>query len=323
MAEPNGTRKSYIPGTSFLRCLTLSSLSAFLFYAGSAVHLFGTVAFLFSPTPLILLGVRENMKWMAAGLTLAGAVVFLLFGSGALPYFILGQGLFCFGLALPPGRVEKGSEALLFGTTISVISKVLFMGAVVYLTGSNPYVIRTDALQNVMMQMYSGVLGQGAQTAAAVKESVEQVAALAPYMLPSLILMSAMLDSFLNYRLCESLQRRRTVAFPPLPPFGTWRFPKSILWALLLAFVLPLVPELENEPVMIMLEFNLKFLVNIFFFIQGLSLVWWWLSKRRVHLLLRFLIATLLVLPVLGMWVIALGVGDVCLDFRKRTLKKV
>lgn len=323
MAGPNKTQKTFISKTSLFRCLTLSLMSALLYGAGAFVPLFGAAALLFSPTPLALLGVRENIKWMIPGLTIAGAVLFLLFGPWFVLYFLVGEGILCFGLALPPGRVKKGSEALFFCTTVSIVSKMLFMGLVVVLTGSNPFVLRADALQGMMMQMYSGMWGQGAGDATAFKESMEQIVALAPYMLPSLIVMSSMLDSFLNYRLCEALQRKRSVVFPPLPSFEKWIFPKSILWALLLAFILPLTVEENAGPVWAMLELNLKFLVNVFFFLQGLSLVWWWLSKRGVHILLRILITLLLTLPILGMWVIALGAGDICLDFRKRKPKKV
>lgn len=320
MAEPNKTQKTFISKTSFFRCLTLSLSSALLYSAGAFVPFIGAAALLFSPTPLALLGVRENIKWMIPGLTIAGLFLYLLFGPWFALYFLVGEGLLCFGLALPPGRVKKGSEALFFCTTVSIVSKILFMGMVVVLTGNNPFILKTDALRSLMMQMYSGMWGQDAT---AFKESMEQIVTLAPYMLPSLIVLSSMLDSFLNYRLCETLQRKRPVVFPPLPSFGKWMFPKSILWALLLAFVLPLAVEDSSNPVWTMLELNLKFLVNVFFFLQGLSLVWWWLSKRGVHVLLRILIAILLALPVLGMWVIALGAGDICLDFRKRKPKKL
>jgi uncharacterized protein YybS (DUF2232 family) len=147
--------------------------------------------------------------------------------------------------------------------------------------------------------------------------------ALAPYMLPSLILLSSMLDSFLNYRLCEFAQRGHPRALPALPPLEDWRFPRSLLWAFLFAFTMPLLVKTDGWALGTMMELNLKFLVNVFFFLQGLSLVWWWLSRKKIHWILRFLIAGTLFFPLLGIWSIALGVGDICLDFRARTSKKV
>jgi uncharacterized protein YybS (DUF2232 family) len=257
---------------------------------------------------------------MTAGVLIMGASLFLLFGPMFAIYFLLMEGLLSFGLTFPSGKVKKGSEALLFCTTLSIVSKVLLMAAEVVLTGHNSFVMESDAMRSAVMQMYTGLLSRDLQSAAALKESMEQMVALAPYMVPSLILAWSMMDSFLNYRLCEAIQRRHSPAFQPLPAFGEWRFPKNILWPLFVAFILPLLFTMEGWPLGIMLEINLKFLVGVFFFLQGLSLIWWWLEKRRIHFVLRVLIMLLLALPILGLWVIALGVGDICFDFR--TLRK-
>ncbi|MDR1733197.1 MAG: YybS family protein [Synergistaceae bacterium] len=314
MEGPNKPLKTF-RGSSLARCLALSLTSGLLFCSGFFVPVLGTVGFLFSPTPLALLGVRENKTWMALGLLLMGMFLLALEPMIAL-YFLLMEGLLCVGLAFPPGHLEKGSDALFLCSTVSVASKVLYMTADVILLGYNPFIMKPDALRSVFMQMYLGLLAQDVQSATALKESMEQILALAPYMVPSLIVTWSMLDSYLNYRLCEAIQRGRSVVFPPSPPFGMWRFPKSILWALLVAFLLPLLTESEGWSVTTMLEVNLKFLVNVFFFLQGLSLIWWWLLRRKVNFLLRVFIIALLTLPILGLWVIGLGIGDICFDFR-------
>ena len=318
MEGQNKSQKNFFGKTSFFRFLMFSSASALLFCAGSFVPPLGMAALLFSPTPLVLLGAREGKKWMTAGIFFASGLLALLFGPLFSLYYLLGQGLLCFGLILPLGRVKNGSEALFFCMGVAIASKVVFMASVVSMTGQNPFMLNPDALRDMVSQMYSGVLSRGGMDAATFNESMEQVVSFVPYMLPSLILMSSALDSFLNYKLCEFLQRKQAVVFPALPPFGEWRFPKSLLWALVFAFILPLALDTEGEPLLTMLEVNLKFLVNVFFFLQGMSFVWWWLLKRKMHFLLRIMILALLSLPVLGMWAIALGVGDMCLDLRAK-----
>jgi uncharacterized protein YybS (DUF2232 family) len=280
---------------------------------------------MFSPVPLALLGVRENRGWMIAGVLFVGTFLFILFGPILSIYFLLEEGLTGFALALS-SRAKKGNEALFFCTVVSIVSKVLFMTADVVLTGHNPFLPDPRALRSAIMQMYVGLLSGDVQSAAALKESMDQVIALAPYMIPSLIITWSMLDSLLNYRLCEALQRKREVRFPSLHPFGLWRFPKSILWPMLLAFLLPLLPETETSALWIMLEINLKFLVSVFFFLEGISLVWWWLLKHRIHFVLRVLMLLLLTLPILGLWMIGLGAVDICFDlrtFRNRAAKRM
>jgi uncharacterized protein YybS (DUF2232 family) len=257
---------------------------------------------------------------MTVGLLGASTILLRLFGPWFFLYFLLAQGFLCFGLTLPLGKVKSGGESLLFCTGMSLVSKIVFVALAFTLTGQNPFVLDPNALRTLLAHMYSGVIEQGRQDALVLDKSVEQAVVLLPYMLPSLILLSSMLDSFLNYRLCEALQRNRAVVLPALPSFGHWRFPKSLLWTLMFAFALPLL--VEQGTLSIMLEANLKFLVSVFFFLQGISLAWWWLSQRAVHFLLRILIVTLLFLPILGMWIVVLGIGDVCLDFRTKKMQR-
>jgi uncharacterized protein YybS (DUF2232 family) len=246
-------------------------------------------------------------------------ILLLLFGPWFFLYFLLVQGFLCFGLTLPLGKVKTGGESLLFCTGTSIVSKIIFVTLIFALTGHNPFLLDPNALRTLLAHMYAGVLDQGRQSAAVLDKSMEQAVEFLPYMLPSLILLSSMLDSFLNYRLCETLQRNRSVVFPALPPFGHWRFPQSLLWTMMFAFALPFL--VEEGPLLKMLEANLKFLVSVFFFFQGISLIWWWLSQRAVHILLRVLIVVLLFLPILGMWAIMLGIGDICFDFRKKKMQ--
>jgi uncharacterized protein YybS (DUF2232 family) len=315
-------QKKFMTRASLLRCVSLSSLSALLFCAGSLLGApAGAAALLFCPAPLALLGARENNYWMTAGLIGASALLLLFFGPLFSFYFLMGEGVLCFGLSLPLEKLEKGSESFFFCTAVSVLSKIVFFAVMVTLTGRNPFVPDMETLSAAFSQMSAAMLSRG-KDAASLEHSLKQMALIAPYMLPSLILLSSMFDSFLNYKLCEFIQRGRPRAFPALPPLGEWRFPKSILWALLFAFVLPFLSETERWPLGDMLEFNLKFLVIVFFFLQGLSLVWWWLLKRKIHLFLRLLAAGALFFPLFGVWSVALGVGDLCFDFRSRTLKR-
>jgi uncharacterized protein YybS (DUF2232 family) len=323
VGSPEGsrkTRKKFTAKTPFFRCVFFSSLSVLLFCTGLlAVPLASTLALLFCPAPLALLGAKENNYWMAAGLAGSSLLLALFLGPLFFVYFLLGEGLLCFGLSLPLGKLTKGSDSLFFCTAISILSKILFFVTMVNLTGKNPFIPDAESLNAVFSQMTGW---SGGTDTTFLEDSLKQMVSLAPYMLPSLILLSSMFDSFLNYKLCEFVQRGCARVFPALPPLGEWRFPKSLLWAFLFAFVLPLLVKTDGWPLGTMLELNLKFLVNVFFFLQGLSLVWWWLLKRKVHPFLRLLVVGALFFPLLGVWSVALGVGDVCLDLRARSLKK-
>jgi len=297
-----------------------------LFCLGFFMPPLGIAALVFSPTPMALLGVRENKTLMTLGLLSVTLTLGLVFDSGFALSFLLGYGLLCFGLTLPLGRLEKGSESLLFCVLMSIVSKLLFVMVNMTLRKSHPFEIDLNALRNMLYSMYAGMMSKGGQEALNLEDSLSQVVALIPYMLPFFVIMYSMFDSFLNYRLCEVLQRKREVKFPPLPPFGEWRFPTSLLYVVVFAFVLPFLVEGDDWQVWIMLEYNLKFLINIFFFLQGMALVWWWFSKyaarRSFPLPLRIVLIGFLSMPILNTWVVALGFGDICIDFRTKKIKR-
>ena len=310
-------QKNSFSGLVLARSLILSSISMLLFCAGFFTLPLGVAAMIFSPVPLALLGAREGkvlMTWgifgVALGLTIGFSPMFAL-------SFLLGHGLLCFGLALPLGKLEKGSESLLFCIIVSIASKLLFVAVSVALTGYNPYAIDPAAVQNMHPGMLRGLS----------QEQLNHAVNTIVLMFPFFIIVYSMLDSFVNYKLCEALQRRHEVKFPPLPPFGEWRFPISFLYVFVFAFVLPLIVEDNETQLWRMLELNLKFIVNLFFMLQGLSLVWWMsgkLTENHSFLLLplRVMLIGLLVMPVFSTWMTALGLLDMCFDLRSKKLKR-
>jgi len=269
---------------------------------------------------MALLGARENKAWMTIGLLSVTLTLWLIFDAWLALSFLLGYGLLCFGLTLPLGKLEKGSESLLFCTVASIISKVLFVAASVALGGGNPFAVDLGALRNMLDTMYRG------QEAAHLQESLTQAVELVPYMLPFFLIVYSMFDSFINYRLCEALQRKHEVKFPPLPPFGDWRFPTSLIYVLLFAVALPFLVDGDNSQLWIMLEYNLKFIVNVFCLLQGLALVWWWFSKYAARhtfpLLLRIILIGFLAMPFFNTWIVVLGLCDICINFRTKKLRR-
>jgi len=312
-------QKKSFSGSVLARSLVLSSISMLLFCLGFFVLPFGVAAIIFSPTPMALLGAREGKIMMTWGIL--GVVMGLAIGFSPMfaLSFLLGHGLLCFGLTLPLGKLEKGSESLLFCIIISIASKMLFVAVIVVLTGNNPFTMDLDAMQN----LYPGILRGLSQ------EDLSRMAENIRYMAPFFIITYSMLDSFVNYKLCESLQRGRDVKFAPLPLFSEWRFPVSFVYVFVFAFVLPFIVVDNDAQLWTMVQLNLKFIVLFFFFLQGLSFAWWGLGKlaeRRPFILsppLRAMLICLLVMPVFHMWIIALGLCDMCFDLRNKKLKRV
>ncbi|GHV49104.1 hypothetical protein FACS1894204_13590 [Synergistales bacterium] len=187
-----------------------------LFCAGAIIPFVGMAALLFCPTPLAILGARENDFLAAAGLAAASLILLPIFGAWVSLYFFLGEGVLCLGLTVPLGRVKKGVECLFLCVVVSVLSKLLLLALMVSLRGQNPFMMDAESMKIFLSQMTQG-LGGGAEETS---EVASRMADLASWMLQSLILLSSIFDSFFNYKLCEALQHKFNLHrnFPPLTP---------------------------------------------------------------------------------------------------------
>ncbi len=307
-------------GRSFRNTVLLSSISALLFWSGAYVSIVGFWGVILCSAPLAIIGFRDGVKWMTAGLISVAIVIYTAVNPFWGLYFLLGEGLLCYGLVIPAKKSASGAESLLYCILVSVFSKLVWVAVIFALTGHNPIIPDPALMKEAMQQMYPDLFLETGAQAETIKKAVDEMMAALPYMLPSLLLILAGLDSFLNYKLCEFLQKKHTIKLLPLPAFKNWRFPKSLVWPMLLSFVLPLLWEdAKDTPGLVMiLNFNLKLLLNIFFFLQGVSFIWWFFCWRKVRLIYRVLVISLSAIPAAWPFLSFLGIGDMFMDFRKR-----
>ena len=63
---------------------------------------------------------------------------------------------------------------------------------------------------------------------------------------------------------------------------------------------------------------NLHLVLNVLFFVQGLSLAFWWIRRRRLGPFLQFLAVFVMMIPLVWLWLVFLGVSDMVFNFRSR-----
>ena len=290
-----------------------SMLTVFLVSVGTVVPILGFWGTLLCPLPLALLGYRDGTRWMAAGLFLTEGL--LLFAPSLALYFVLG----CFPVSLALFFVSrarwKGSESVAVCVLVSLGAKLLLLAAFWGLTGRN--ILLPDAAQ-AEAALRSLSVGLPLDEARAVQEAVRQAIALFPYMMPSMLLLWSMLDAVIDYRLCVYFQREAASRPPALSPFTTWRFPRSLLPAMVLSFFLGYVWKADTWLQGAMFAANLRLVLNVFFFVQGLALALWWLERRQVRPFLRLSLLAVMLLPLMWTWVILIGVSDMAFDLRAR-----
>lgn len=148
-----------------------------------------------------------------------------------------------------------------------------------------------------------------------VKENAAQIAAFFTAISPALALTGAILTVFLNMIAVRGLLQR---AGSPLANFGDltlWRAPERLVWVLIAAGAMVLVAQ--GLPGV--LGMNLLILCGLLYLFQGLAIVVFFFRHQGVPPFFRWLIyGLILVQQYMLIFIIALGLFDLWVDFRRR-----
>ncbi len=153
-----------------------------------------------------------------------------------------------------------------------------------------------------------------------IETAFRELKTLLPRILPGLLLTSIIVTACINLIIGQWIIRRRDTSLIPWEPFSRWVLPEHLVFALIGAGFMAVMPIALVKTVGI----NLLFVFGIIYFFQGLAILTCILEKWAVPQLLRGVIYLLLVIQAYGiiMLVIA-GIADVWADFRKFKAKPV
>lgn len=306
-----------------VRTIFFSVLTSLLIALGMLFPLLSFWGLLICPLPLALLGCREGARWLGAGTFLTETLLLLLSPAISL-YFLLGCAPLSLALFLLAEKRDQwrwsGGESLFAGLIVSILAKLAILAVFWALTGRN--ILVPDLTQ--IEALFGGTSSLSPDQRLTLQETLRQTAALLPYMTPSLILLWSGLEVLVNYQLCERLLRRRGVDRrpPALPHFAEWRLPASLLPAMVLSIILGFFLDADKWLEAAMFVVNLRLVLNVLFFIQGISLGLWWMKHRNFRPLIRFLLLLLVLFPLTWIWLIVLGMGDMAFDIRARVKQR-
>lgn len=311
--------------SDILNTALFSAAAALLFSAGNLLPFLGWWGQALSPLPLALTGCRRGFARMYAGAVFS-AVLLMLPVLPGLPmhpllvmYFLVGYVPLAFAIVFAARRRLDIEISLILCMCVSIVSKLVMMIAFWALTGRN--FMMPDAGQ--LKLTLEGIYSAPSSDAAAV-ETVMVLMRLIPYMIPSILMIISGIESVICCALCERFQRGRRGEVSPmhLPQYTDWRFSQTLLPAMLLSFLLGIAWNIDEWTDGAMFAVNLKLLLNILFFIQGISVIFWWMNKRGLGRGAKIAAAVLMLVPLAWVWVILMGVTDMAIDMRTRFARR-
>ena len=302
------------------RVLHCVFLTLSLILAGSFVPLIGFMCLMICPVPLTVLGCLEGHRTSGIAELLIEATLFLAFSPSMAVYFLLGcapVSAMIFMLSREEFKEVKkysGAETLLACAGFSLLMKVILLVVFWLFTGRNILFPDVSQMELVLTQLYGDN--------PALQESVRHVLAIFPYMLPAMLVIYVGVETYLNYSLSLSAIKKFFPScknFPPeLPEFRFWRFPASLMPALVFSMILSYFIDADKWFTGSVFVINLHIILNIFMFIQGLALAFWLMAGFKLRRAAKVIIFVIIMFPFFWPWLIIMGMCDMVLNMRER-----
>ncbi len=301
----------------------LVALAVALFLAGHLLPLVGMVFSLVCPAPLVVLGLRQSLGRAVLGVVAATIIIAAFTGVVGALFFCLGFGFLGIALGALGRRYPKAVDIILYGVLVSLGSKLLLMAVAIKLTGINPFGLEESQIMP-MVERFASVYSSMGMSEESITSAMEQMRAslgLIPVIFPALLVMAATVDCFLSYIVSAVvLKRLGRETLPRLPDFCHWRFPKSVFWALLVSIGLHAAGNyFQGLSFLEKAGLNLRLLITVLFFFQGLAVAWYLMQTRGFGRVARFGVTALIFfVSFLAQIILILGIIDMWFDLRSR-----
>jgi uncharacterized protein YybS (DUF2232 family) len=148
-----------------------------------------------------------------------------------------------------------------------------------------------------------------------VRESIPQLTDLFTGIFPALALAGIVLTIWLNLLAGRRLFLRYGVPFPDFGDLAAWKAPDRLIWMLITGGGMMIFP---GEAITVV-GMNLLILCSTIYLLQGLAIASFFFRQKKVPAMVRWLFyGLLLIQQYMLIFVIACGLFDLWVDFRKR-----
>ena len=288
--------------------------------AGIFLPVFGFLALMLCPLPLAVLGCIEGHKNMSIAEFMIEGILFVAISPSIAIYYLLA----CAPLAgilfllskneLKEIKKYTAAESLLLCVGISITFKLILILGFWIFTKQNILFPDVHQMNITLNELY------GNQPE--LQEAVRTVLSVFPYLLPTMLVLYATIETFLNYALCSRLTKKlfpNTKNFPPeLPEFKVWKFPVSLLLASIFALVAGYFIDTDTWFWGAIFIMNLQIVISALMFVQGLSMALWIMDGFKLKRATKILIFIILSFPFFWPWLIVIGMCELALNLRDR-----
>jgi uncharacterized protein YybS (DUF2232 family) len=288
-----------------------------LFMGAMIMPIVGLVGIFLLPLPVLVYRLKLGRAKGAAIAAIAFIAMVAILGGGSLDLFLF-LGLLLLGFVLGES-FERGfslEKTMLMACGALSLAGLLFL--LFYSHSANigiadlisAYVGKNLALYTETLEQ----MGAAEETRQAFSASLEIVEYVMVRVLPGIVVSGVLFTAWITLLLARPVLKRASL---PCPDFGSliyWRAPEILVWILIGSGLLLLMPVGGLK----LIGLNgLLVMLQVYFF-QGIAIVAFFFEKKRLPLVARWIMYTLITLQIfLLVLVIGLGIFDMWLNVRK------
>lgn len=209
-----------------------------------------------------------------------------------------------------------------FESRLPIEKTILYSSSAVLLSGVLALFFYSNAAQTGIydlafkqVNIYLGYL----KDAGLIAETSEEIQHMVTWMLPGMIATMVVFIAWVNVILAVPLLKKNHLRAPEFGSLDQWKAPDRLVWVLIFGTAGLL---LDIKPLFLM-SMNVLCLVLMVYFLQGISIVSFFVKKTRIPPALRYMLYWLVFFqfPV-NLLIAGIGLFDMWVDFRNRFTKK-
>lgn len=290
------------------------ALYMILFAIAFFIPLFGLLFVWVLPLPFILNAVRNGRNATLVMLVAALVLSFIFTLPAVLLTWTFASAGFVIGEVY---RRKKSPFHILLAGTLTYIVNFLFLYIlIIVVTGINPIADSINEMKDMIGQLQS-TPGFPKGTETQIEMFIEQLDFIT-YLVPSMLIMSALLFAFITQLITSSILKRLQYEVKSWKPFSEWSLPRSVIFYYLIVLILSLV-GLEEGTTLFVLVANLEVLLGNAMVLQGFTVIYAFSKIKGWSLAVPALITIgsfMLMFPL--QLVKLLGILDLGLNLRSR-----
>lgn len=298
----------------------LSAITIILSLISLYIPVLGVFASLIWPVPIVILGIRHGLKTSILATVVSGILVAMLEGPTQAFVVILGFGLIGNVMGWAIKKNYPPTKVILFSSIASIVSKIALILISLYILGIDIIGEEIFAMREsigLITNMYKG-MGIDPNTLKTITESFTKMLDLIAIIIPGILVLSSLMDAFLNFKVSKLVISRLGQKIPDLIPFWLWRLPTYTVFLFLIGVLLNILETYWPVGILKTIGMNIQTVFFFCFFIEGFSLMAYFMGKYNVAKVLRVIVILLAFFnPLISQLVVWAGMFDILFNFRK------